>query len=179
MQLRRIVNEFPKTDPTAYAFTYTDTASFEEEVDEWFSYNDAEYLRLNRARKTFERRWKKCSASSWLEADDTERKMFVGQEVEGLKATDLRTRVKSLQTILHVILGVWDESAGGKARAESTETPKPKTKATPGQVENIKAGITLVANAGGISILFDVLQNAFKKLWSDFQLRVLGNAHEI
>lgn len=164
MQLRRIVTEFPKIDPTSYAFTYADTASFEEEVDEWFSYNDAEYKRLNRAKDTFQRRWKKSARKSWLEAEAKEREQFVAKEVLGLNATDLRKRCKSLQTVLHIILGVWDESAGEKP-AEDFGGPKPKTKATTGQVEQIKAGIALVSQVGGIPILISVMQNAFKRLW--------------
>jgi hypothetical protein len=165
MQLRRIVTEFPKIDPTSYAFIYGDTASFEEEVDDWFSYNDAEYRRLLRAKDTFERRWKKFAEKSWLEANQEQREKFVEREVNGLHATDLRRRCKSLQTILHIILGVWDETAGMKASEGEAETPKPKTKATPFQLEHMKLGIALVAHAAGIGVLFDVMENAFKRLW--------------
>ena len=161
MQLRRIVTEFPKIDPTTYAFTYADAASFEEEIDEWFSYNDAEYKRLQRARDTFERRWRKFSNKPWLESQD--RQKFVEREVNGLHATDLRRRCKSLQTVLHIVLGVWDETAGIK----SEEATKSRTKATPKHLENMKAGIVMVTNAGGIALVFQVLQNAFKMLWDD------------
>jgi hypothetical protein len=165
MQLRRIVTEFPKIDPTAYAFTYADTASFEEEVDEWFSYNEAEYKRLHRARDTYVRRWKKFGGSEWLESDELERAKFVEREIKGLYATDLRRRCKSLQTVLHVILGVWDETAGMKLAEDEAEAPKNKTNATPVQLEHMKAGILLVSEAGGIPLLFQVMQNAFKMLW--------------
>lgn len=159
MQLRRIVTEFPKVDPTSYAFTYSDTASFEEEVDEWFSYNEAEYRRLQRARATFERRWKKASEKPWLESEDCVK--FVEREVNGLHASDLRRRCKSLQTVLHIILGVWDETAG----LVPGEAIKAKTKASPKHLEHMKAGISLVAEAGGISLIFQVMRNAFKMLW--------------
>lgn len=159
MQLRRVVTEFPKIDATSYAFTYADTASFEEEVDEWFSYNDAEYKRLQWARDTFERRWKKASVKPWIESDD--RFKFVEREVNGLHATDLRRRCKSLQTILHIILGVWHESAG----TMSDEVTDAKTKATPRQLEQMKLGLSMVAEAGGISLAFQVMQNALKMLW--------------
>lgn len=186
MQLRRIVTEFPKVDPVSYAFTYNDTATFEEEVDEWFSYNDAEFKRLHRAKDTFERRWKKFSGNSWLEAEKEQREKFVKQEVGDLHDVDLRRRCKGLQTILHIILGVWDETAGMKtaevegpedkgeeeaeepkdkaAGGEKTET-KPKTKATQPQLEQMKEAIVLVAEAGGIALLYRVMQNAFKCLW--------------
>ena len=200
IQLRRIVTEFPKADPISYAFTYSDTATFEEEVDEWFSYNDAEFKRLHRAKDTFERRWKKFAGKPWLEAEKSEHEKFVKKEVEELRDTDLRRRCKGLQTILHVILGVWDETAGinpangedstGELKEESEdpkENPeadsgdksatKPKTKATEPQLENMKAGVLLVAEAGGIALLYQVMQNAFKCLWYASQWTYLNFAH--
>ena len=177
LQLKKIVTDFPKIDPTSYAFTYADTASFEEEVDEWFSYNDAEYRRLNRAKDTFERRWKKFAGTSWLEAEQEQREKFVEREVKGLHATDLRRRCKSLQTILHIVLGVWDETAGrnasgvkidtSKSKEKETEAsaPQPRTNATGFQLEHMKLGIALVTKADGIEVLFKVMESAFKRLW--------------
>ena len=185
MQLRRIVTEFPKVDPTSYAFTYNDTATFEEEVDEWFSYNDAEFKRLHRAKDTFERRWKKFAGKPWLDTDKEQHEKFVKQEIDDLRDTDLRRRCKGLQTTLHIILGVWDETAGmitaeaedlkGKGKEEAEEPKeevvgggdeaKPKTKATGPQLEQMKAVILLVAEAGGIAILYQVMQDALKCLW--------------
>jgi hypothetical protein len=183
MQLRRIVSEFPRIDPTSYAFTYADTATFEEEVDEWFSYNEAEFRRLQRAKGTFERRWRKFAGKEWAEADQAEKEKFLKQESNGLLATDLRRRCKSLQTILHVMLGVWHENAGktaepleskGKEKEDDEDSsdspeedakPKPKTKATKSQLDYMKSGILLVAEADGIRHLFRVMQDAFNRLW--------------
>ena len=185
MQLRRIVNEFPKTEPLSYAFHYSDTATYEEEVDEWFSYNPAEFKRLNRAREAFERRWAKHSpAATWLEAEDSGiREVFLQDEIQGMLSEDLRKRCKSLQIILHIILGVWHETAGLKAEVPQTKIKDPetecvdeessdseeelsnKTKATKPQTTHMKAGIKAFSDAGGISILFNVMQNAFKHLW--------------
>ena len=165
MQLRRIVTEFPKTDPISYAFTYGDTATFEEEVDEWFSYNEAEFRRLHRAKDTFGRRWKKFSGKAWLDANHSERQNFAEREINGLLATDLRRRCKSLQTILHIILGVWDETAGIELSNKEADAPKSRTRATQIQLEHMKSGILLVARAGGIPLLYEVMQNAFKRLW--------------
>ncbi|KAG9232105.1 pheromone-dependent cell cycle arrest protein-like protein Far11 [Amylocarpus encephaloides] len=165
MQLRRIVTEFPKAEPISYDFVYADTATFEEEVDEWFSYNEAEYKRLHRAKDTFGRRWKKFSGKPWLEADQGERQNFAEREVNGLLATDLRRRCKSLQTILHIILGVWDETAGIELSNKEADAPKNKTRATQIQLEHMKSGVLLVARAGGVPLLYKVMQNAFKGLW--------------
>jgi len=162
MQLRRIITEFPRIDPISYTFQYTDTAPFEEEVDEWFSYNQAEFRRLLRARDTFERRWRKFAGKTWLEVDLEERERFIRKEIHGLHATDLRRRCKSLQTVLHIILGVWDETAG---KVDKELEPKGKTRATDGQLEHMKFGLLLVARCGGISVIYEIVQNALKHLW--------------
>lgn len=167
MQLKRIVTEFPRVEPTVYAFSYCDTASYEEEIDEWFSYNSAEFQRLRRARDSFERRWKKLGNKSWNEAERSKKKAFVQKEVNGLQATDLKRRCKSLQTILHTTLGVWHESAGdvgnvGKYVADDT---KPRTVATKAQVEAIKDGILLVTECGGVAAVYEVLRKALDRLW--------------
>lgn len=167
MQLKKIVTEFPKIDPTSYTFVYADTASFEEEIDEWFSYNEAEFKRLNRAKDTFGRRWKKFSEKSWLETDREQRLSFLKKEIDGLHATDLRRRCKSLQTMLHFVLGVWDKTAGKKEEVTviQSKKPKSKTKATPSQIEHMKGNLLLLAESGGIEVLYEVMQNAFKYLW--------------
>ncbi|RDW89121.1 putative HAM-2 [Coleophoma cylindrospora] len=165
MQLKRIVTEFPRIDPTLYAFEYSDTATFAEEIDEWFSYNDAEFKRLFRAKDTFNRRWKKFASKPWLEAKEKQAE-FVQREVNGLAATDLRRRCKSLQTILHIVLGVWDETAGNLDPEDGSKM-KLKSRMTEGQLEGIKSGLMLVANAEGIHMIFEVMQNAFKRLWDD------------
>ncbi|ESZ89593.1 hypothetical protein SBOR_10022 [Sclerotinia borealis F-4128] len=169
MQLKKLVTEFPKIDPTSYTFVYSDTATYEEEVDEWFSYNEAEFKRLHRAKNTFQRRWRKLSEKSWVEADRGEQLKFVKREVQGLHASDLRRRCKSLQTLLHVILGVWDEKAGKKKELETIQSSgtKERTKATPSQVESMKMSISILAESGGIEMVYEVMQTAFKHLWDD------------
>ncbi|KAL3422395.1 transmembrane hyphal anastomosis protein ham2 far11 [Phlyctema vagabunda] len=166
MQLKRIVTDFPRIDPTLYAFDYGDTASYEEEVDEWFSYNDAEFKRLARARETFNRRWNKVAKKPWPEAE-TQQAGFLQREISGLAAADLRRRCKSLQTVLHVALGVWDESAGLSDPGSESDAKKRKTKATTSQTDAMATGIMMIAKADGIQLLFEVMQNAFKRLWDD------------
>ncbi|RAL58482.1 hypothetical protein DID88_005186 [Monilinia fructigena] len=169
IQLQRLVTDFPKADPTAYTFVYSDTATFEEEVDEWFSYNEAEFKRLHRAKDTFHRRWKKYLGKTWVGADREEQLKFVKKEVQGLHASDLRRRCKSLQTLLHIILGVWDENAGKKEELKSIQSgdTKGRTKATPSQLESMNTSVSLLAESGGIDMIYEVMQTAFKHLWDD------------
>lgn len=167
MQLKRLVTEFPKVDPTSYTFIYSDTATYEEEVDEWFSYNEAEFKRLHRAKDTFQRRWKKFSKNTWRECDREEQLKFIKKEVQGLHASDLRRRCKSLQTLLHVILGVWNENAGKKEELDMIQSieKKGRTNATPSQIESMKTNLSLLAESSGIEMIYEVMQLAFKHLW--------------
>lgn len=124
-------------------------------------------MRLRRAQITFERRWKKFSGKPWLEVTDDQRRNLIEREVGGLLATDLRRRCKSLQTILHIVLGVWDETAGVESDVSESEGIVGRMKATPSQLEHMQAGILAVAAYGGIGSLVQVMQNAFKRLWDD------------
>lgn len=164
-QLRKIVTEFPRPDPVAYAFEYADTAPFEEEIDEWFSYHDAEAIRLKIARYTFERRWKKVAAGrSWESSPYDLRKAFVEKEIHGLSSSSLQKRCKSLQALLQIVLGVWHETAGA-----STETSEKfrRSVATQPQLEAMHQGVMLLTECDGISRMYDVMKRAFDKLWSD------------
>jgi N1221-like protein len=170
MQLRRIVTEFPRIEPIAYAFTYADTASYEEEVDEWFSYNESEYARLRTAKNTFSRRWKKFDVRGWADADGDTREAFTQREITGLQATDLRRRCKSLQTLLHISLGVWDESAGIERAVSDTNGPgtgdtKARSAATKSQIEAIQDGVRLITESGGVSHVYELMKRAFDRLW--------------
>lgn len=174
MQLRRIVTEFPRIEPIAYAFTYADTASYEEEIEEWFSYSDAEFTRLRNAQETFERRWKKFETRSWCSADKGAQEAFIKREITGLQTTDLRRRCKSLQTLLHVSLGVWDETASmdnlapdgsGEPGTDAEGGVKSKTVATKTQVDLIRTGVRLITECGGVSQIYELLKRAFDRLW--------------
>jgi hypothetical protein len=173
MQLRRIVTEFPRIEPIAYAFTYADTASYEEEIEEWFSYTDAEFTRLRNAQDIFERRWKKFDTRSWGTADKDAQEAFIKREIAGLQATDLRRRCKSLQTLLHISLGVWDETAGVEnsvVENDGSDTcaegkVKSKTVATKTQVDFIRTGVLLITECGGVPQIYELFKRAFDRLW--------------
>lgn len=171
VQLKRIVSEFPRSEPAAYDFTYGDTATYEEEVNEWFSYNEAEYVRLRRAQGTFEKRWKKIGGDAPFTAADPElQEKFIRKEVSGLHASDLRRRCKSLGTLLHLCLGVWDEAAGNAPDAfsdDETATSKRKTAATSRHTKAMRDGILLLAKCDGLSRVFDVMRFAFDRFWED------------
>lgn len=58
-QLRKLASEFPRNEPITYSFTYEDMGDFDEEIDEWFSYQVLQWIRLNQAHQHFESRWQR------------------------------------------------------------------------------------------------------------------------
>ncbi|CAK7267097.1 Factor arrest protein 11 [Sporothrix epigloea] len=60
-QLRRLASEFPRNEPITYSFTYEDMGDFDEEIDEWFSYQGPQWVRLNHAQRLFESRWQRLA----------------------------------------------------------------------------------------------------------------------
>ena len=58
-QLRRLASELPRNEPITYDFTYEDMGDFDEEIDEWFSYQILQWVRLNYAQQHFESRWER------------------------------------------------------------------------------------------------------------------------
>jgi hypothetical protein len=168
IQLRRIVSEFPRVEPTAYAFTYADTASFEEEIDEWFSYHNAEFLRLRRARETFERRWKKNTELSWMEASQEEKRSLIKKALEEIGSDQLQRRCKSLQTLLHIVLGVWQETAGPSGTAptsDGSEQAHVRSKATKSQVQSMKDGVDLITECDGVNRIYEAMRHTMERLW--------------
>lgn len=164
LQLKRIVSDFPPVEPTSYAFTYADTASFEEEIDEWFGYGNTESLRVNRARVCWGGRWKQSSKKLWMEEGRGIKREFVGRECEGLKG-EAGGRRKSLQRIMHILLGIWDESAGtAKPLAHASrdvgvgeEEPQIRSQATKSQIDAMKDGVSLVTECGGVAAAFQAM----------------------
>ncbi|KAI9827996.1 MAG: hypothetical protein M1819_006839 [Sarea resinae] len=186
MQLKRIVTDMPKYEPTPYAFVYEDTAPFPEELEEWFSYGAEEQEGLVRAQTTFEARWQEFNAdiespnenaSSWIRAEESRRKKFVGKQVADLEHPDIFRRGQSLESILYIVLGAWRETAGRKIddqddeeplieEGESKETKADEAYATTGlQKKWMIIGSELVYGNMGVQPIFDVMRGACLRGW--------------
>ncbi|ERS96544.1 HAM-2, protein required for hyphal anastomosis [Sporothrix schenckii 1099-18] len=63
-QLRRLASELPRNEPITYDFTYEDMGDFDDEIDEWFSYQVSQWVRLNYAQQHFENRWERIITHS-------------------------------------------------------------------------------------------------------------------
>ncbi|KAI9683911.1 MAG: Factor arrest protein 11 [Trizodia sp. TS-e1964] len=179
-QLRRIVTEMPRVEPTAYAFTYEDTASFPEEIEEWFPYTEDDHHALLRAKITFEEKWKAFGPIEstkehepllWTAASNGQRLKFVTKEVAGLENPVIRNREACLGALMYVGLGAWDETAGLKSIADTQVQPPNRgtlnedtlecqPDATSMQLDWMMTGAEVIYESMGIQAIFDVLRGA-------------------
>lgn len=120
-QLRRLVTEFPKLEPQAYAYQHTDTRSFAEEIEEWFPYSEDERYLLLRGKETFEARWQQRGTTGgckWIDADDYTRTQFV-QDIAIDTAKD--NKVEAVECLAYLALGCWGETAGLEDETEAIQ----------------------------------------------------------
>lgn len=174
MQLKRLITDLPKLERTAYAYEYEDTRAFPEELEEWFQYTDEERYTLLRAKLTFEEQWEQHQATrvdppepglDWRDAGEIARQEFVVHSLRGLASSDISLRVKSLECISYIALGVWGETAGCDAEGRETKTEDGSMKASGDeywkstvQIDWILGGAELICGAGAVQSLMGMLE---------------------
>ena len=174
IQLKRLITDLPKLERTAYAYEYEDTRSFPEELEEWFQYTEEERYTLLRAKSTFEEKWNHAQATSvdpsqpalsWSEAGLVAQQEFVVHAVQGLASLDISVRVKSLECLSYIALGVWGETAGCDSRNRESHADgggiKPlenEYKQSRIQIEWMFRGTELLCGSDAVKSLMDVLE---------------------
>lgn len=173
-QLKRLVTDLPKLERTAYAYVYEDTRAFPEELEEWFQYTDEERYTLLRAKLTFEIRWEETGATSndaldpmldWRDVGPAPRENFVRKELRGLASPDISVRVKSLESLSYIALGVWGETAGcdggdGESKTQDCDI-KPEEieyRKSTVQMDWMVSGARLLCENSAIQSLIDILR---------------------
>ena len=181
LQLRRLVTDLPKLEPTAYAFEYSETRSFPEELQEWFSYTEEERYMLLQAKESFSEKWEQAQAErpdpsdkalGWTDAEPEDRESFIVRAIKALDNPELSSRVKSLECISYVALGVWGDTAGidveddevdlSAAAKKWVDAQNTKSKL---QLKWIINGTRMLCKNGAVQKLFDVL----RRLWESEQ----------
>ena len=182
-QLRRLVTDLPKLEPTAYAYEYADTRSFPEEINEWFQYSEEERYYLLRAKQTFDEEWEKAQASRAEPSDQAliytelapgvaDRSVIVARCVNDLKSEDIIMRLKGLDCLSYIIMGIWGNTAGKKidqSRAHNEEAclgVKPSDSSFGEsylQLHWILDGAMTVCSQGSVPILIKILNNYYNK----------------
>jgi hypothetical protein len=170
-QLRRIVAEFPRTEPIAYDYVYADVAPIEEEIDEWFVYNFWQWVRLNTAQRNFYAEWAELvdDGRSWKEVDDETRNTFVTKMLESMSSPDPAVRSVSIGSLTYIILGRWTESID-EPNLPNLKDSKAKTAATASQLGAMKGGVELIADCCGIPLIWEALRRSFESFWYDMKL---------
>jgi len=184
MQLKKLVHEMPKIEPTPYAFEYKDASSLPEELEEWFSYSEQERSMLFQAETSFVQDWMSYNDGTslsvtdyqsgdvnWTNATLGERSEFIEKALSCTKDHDISVRVKSLQSLVYIALGCWYETGSAKSGASST------TSATAGlelvtdfssssvQLDLISQNVDTIYKLKGVQPLLDVLKAACEREW--------------
>ncbi|KAK1754771.1 required for hyphal anastomosis [Echria macrotheca] len=166
-QLRRIVAEFPRTEPIAYDYVYTDTGPIEEEIDEWFMYNFWQWVRLNAANRAFHSAWGRVfQDNAWEEVGDEARERFVKMALAAVRSQDRSARGEAVGTLVYLVLGRWTETVRS-ATVPSLRNTKMRSAATKVQLTAMKEGVKLLVACGGLPLVWDALRDAFEPFWSD------------
>ncbi|KAL1868315.1 hypothetical protein VTK73DRAFT_3748 [Phialemonium thermophilum] len=167
-QLRRIVTEFPRSEPVAYDYTYSDMGPVEEEIDEWFGYNFWQWVRLTAAQQNFYAEWSTMFEDErhWTDASEEDRRAFMNQLLEGLQAPSPAGRSSCVGALAYVVLGRWMDTIDDP-KLPGPGGPQVRSVASQSQLAAIKAGVELLAECGGISTVWDATRQAFEYIWSD------------
>ncbi|KAI1347922.1 hypothetical protein F5Y01DRAFT_293693 [Xylaria sp. FL0043] len=167
-QLRRIVSEFPRTEAAAYDFEYADTASHAEEIDEWFSYQFWQFVRLVNAQRAYESQWEHDLAAkeeevTWDEAAEDIKTAFIRQALDETKSDDSAVSTAATGKLVYLALGRWVDTAG----PPTGDTSKLRTLATPRQLAAIKTGVKAIAEQGGVPVIWQAMRNILDSALSD------------
>ncbi|KAF2878391.1 hypothetical protein BDV95DRAFT_624852 [Massariosphaeria phaeospora] len=180
MQLQQLVNNLPKVPATPYAFTYDDASSFEDELEEWFSYSVEEQAMLLKAQTSFAHEWGSFNGLNgssyesgemeWATATSGQQTEFLQFLYRVIKQRDPISRLKKLEALVYVLLGCWHESAGiptpdgngdadSQQNANSATSPSIPTYERSGlQVHLIRKNVRLVLDSGGLQVIVDTLR---------------------
>lgn len=165
-QLKRLVVEAPKVEPTPYAFEYQDRSSFEEELEELFGYDNEERESLMQSSATYERNIR-TFFNNFAERDDHTEEDVEVAHVEHLRdmlqSPDSSLRTESLQVLLYMALGCWKDTVGQQVSSPA-ESPPPFERSVDtryhkrsAQVKKIKSNIGLITRVVG----FKPVEEAF------------------
>jgi len=184
--LKRIRSTFPVNQPPpekpqvvdfdrVYDFEYLDAQSLPVEIEEWFSYSDAELSRVRQCKLAFNEEWRVEAGQErdWIDVTEDVRRQFVSKKLEILGTTDRQDEaISALQVLTYIGLGVWDETAGrqddnvleelfpggdrGGSRLNEYNT-------SGRQIQWIVAMVDTLHACDGLQVIYSVLQNVARR----------------
>jgi hypothetical protein len=183
MQLRRLVDNLPRVEPTPYAFAYEDASSFEDELEEWFSYSVEEQAMILKTHESFVQEWgryhdreshaegQEADSVYWESMDANQQREFVEILLGSIKQADPASRLTRLEALLYIMLGCWHESAGRPVPGSETSPVQESSGAEDRletsayeksglQIHSIRRNVQLVVECGGLQNLVDAMRSA-------------------
>ena len=163
-QLKRLVSDLPKFEAAAYAYTYEDTRSLPEELEEWFQYTDEDANLLFRGKEAFEDKWYHDvrDTKAWSEATGLERASFLKELLHEIPNQYMVERARNIDALVYVILGVWYENAGLEENQTSNviqyESFDDRYQRSGAQIRCIRDAVDKLTEIGTIPELFDLLR---------------------
>ena len=179
-QLQNLVRDMPKVDPTPYAFNYEDASSFEDELEEWFSYSVEEQAMLLKAQASFAQEWGTFNGLNnatyedggldWMKATRQQQSEFVQYLLGVIRQPDPVSRLKKLEALVYILLGCWYESAGLPSSDSDSENegqqrpsngdghPAGTYDKSHQQVQLISRNVRLFIQVDGLPVLVDALR---------------------
>ena len=163
-QLKRLVSDLPKLEAAAYAYTYEDTRSFPEELEEWFQYTAEDNDALFRGKEAFEDRWQHGVAARkvWSEATPLERASFFTNLLHDMPNQYILQLAKDLDAVTYVTLGAWYENAGLEENTTtdtaSHESREDRYRRSSVQIRWIRNAVDNLVETGTIPKLYDSLR---------------------
>lgn len=166
-QLKRLVSDLPKFEAAAYAYSYEDTRTFPEEVEEWFQYTEEDMQMLIGGKVAFSSKWPQSPSShggkAWLRADTGERVTFVDSLLQDLSQLDLPEQVKNLEALSYIALGIWYDTAGLEddsleSNNVNYEPPNDRYRRCSEQVRWMRDATRILYEVGAGQKLYDVMR---------------------
>ena len=176
MQLKRLVTDMPRSEPTPYAFQYEDMSSFEDELEELFGYSAGERQALVGAHETFTTRWQEHVQTDpasddpqpWNESSLEHRRAFLKDLKADLRSNSEDRKKSSLDSLAYLALGCWCETACPPSRShaenvskstQSRSTKESRKLAKESQVSAIHDNVNLIQQNVGVEPIFRATQD--------------------
>lgn len=104
----------------------------------------------------------------WDDISLDHKKRFVNSALRDMQKTEDKTaRGEGIGTLVYLVLGRWTETVkpGSLPRALGEGGKSIKSAATRPQLDAMKEGVRLLAECGGIPLVWDAMRSAFEPFW--------------
>lgn len=92
--------------------------------------------------------------------------MFVKRVLEGVQSGDRIARAEAVGALVYLVLGRWTETVKGAGILGSDVLEgKARSAATGQQLAAMREGVRLVAECGGLEVVWDLLRAGFELFW--------------